>query len=134
MMSPTGYLACYDGDHPARPVVAWREGDGAALIVDKVAGRLVVASEYVTLKGATFLYLMPAEDPIVAVAPGQGWSVQVDDDTSVPVIVFATNAEGFTMPILTGVDGSPEGYGRVVDFPHRTGLIPPGTTEGRTTP
>lgn len=133
--SATGLVACYNregwGSYVHIPVVGWREGDGAALIAEHRTGRLVPATEYVTPNGGKFVHVMPAERPIVAAVPGQGWRVKFEDyDDKIreePVIAFAINAEGQAIPVAhTGV-----GIGETLDLHRRNGhLISPDGTEG----
>lgn len=104
----TGLVACYEGGQP-RPIVGWREGDGAPLIVERQTGRLVPAAEYAPPDGSKFWAVIVAESPIIAAVPGQGWSVQhreADGTTrETSVIAFAVNADGSVFPGTADADG-----------------------------
>lgn len=118
----TGWIACYRSAEEKElkrpghtlPVDGWTT-DGDALVVDKRRGCRVPAS---TLPNFTGLEQAPA---IVAVLPGQGWRLVVDDETSHPVLGWAIDSAGFGLPIFT----DPEGLAQVEDGGLGGQIVPP---------
>jgi hypothetical protein len=58
-------------DEVSRPVVGWREADGAAMILDAKSGRVVPAAEQ---EGFLEIEQVPTEKPL-GVVPGNGWRI-----------------------------------------------------------
>ncbi|MYU10934.1 hypothetical protein GTZ78_09565 [Streptomyces sp. SID8361] len=79
MDSQTRFLAWFSVEDPgefedgtfSKPVVGWRESDGAALVLDEEAGRLVPAAEQKRFERVT-----QAKPEPLAVVPGNGWRVR----------------------------------------------------------
>ncbi|WP_333746079.1 hypothetical protein [Streptomyces sp. IBSBF 2950] len=55
----------------SRPVVGWRESDGAAMVLDEKAGRVVPAADE---DGFVEIERLPDDRPL-GVVPGNGWRV-----------------------------------------------------------
>lgn len=126
--SPTGLMALYWSreDFEAgkagrrRPVVGWDE-TGRPLTIDNKGQR--VAAESLP----DFHSVSQAASPIVGVLPGDGWRVAwkgAPDERSEPVIGWAVDATGRTMPIANLI-----GAGVLIPFDLEAGddvrLIPP---------
>ncbi|MFF8793364.1 hypothetical protein [Streptomyces globisporus] len=110
--TPSGWIAVYRTreekqlKQPGRnlPVDGW-SAEGDALVVDKHLGARVPAASLPDFIG---LEQAPA---IVAVLPGQGWRLVVDEETSHPVLGWAIDSAGFGSPIFT----DPEGLAEIED-------------------
>ncbi|MFJ7523929.1 hypothetical protein ACIQ1S_03290 [Streptomyces griseus] len=110
--TPSGWIAVYRSHEDKQlkqpgltlPVDGW-SADGDALVVDKRLGARIVAASLPNFIG---LEQVPA---IVAVLPGQGWRLVVDDETSHPVLGWAIDSAGFGSPIFT----DPEGLAEIED-------------------
>jgi hypothetical protein len=65
----TGWCAAFDGRGDLE-VVAFRERDGAAMVMDVEQGRIVPAADV-----PGFAELRQTSDPVLGVLPGEGWTV-----------------------------------------------------------
>ncbi|MFE2017564.1 hypothetical protein ACFW9O_05840 [Streptomyces sp. NPDC059499] len=121
-MTPTGWIACYRSAEQKQlkqpghtlPVDGWT-ANGHAVVVDKRLGARVMAT---SLPNFVSLEQEPA---IVAVLPGQGWRLVVDDETSHPVLGWAIDSAGFGSPIFT----DPDGLAQVEDGDLGGQILPP---------
>ncbi|WP_083936410.1 hypothetical protein [Nocardiopsis ganjiahuensis] len=91
--NPTGWVAIFSGTESvtgrARDVEAWRESDGAALVVDTQKGCLRAVFDY-----EDFSHLEKA-NKIAAVLPGGGWGVFWRDEGEIdPVFVWLVSSNG----------------------------------------
>jgi len=100
--SPTGWYATFDQSRSPGGVLqarveAWSP-DGAALVVDPGAGRLVPATGV-----AGFVELRPCRRVVSVIPAPPGWRVHHVDDTgsyNSSVVGFAVSADGEGLPVV----------------------------------
>lgn len=118
--APNGWVAVFSGTEEIvgrfRPVEAWREGDGVALVVDSEIGKLRPVSEW-----EDFSHLERAQT-VYGVIPGAGWRVKFFEEGDVePVVCWLVSAIGNHLtPVI--VDSS----GEVMIAHYADQFIPPG--------
>ncbi|MFE2529052.1 hypothetical protein ACFXEL_33045 [Streptomyces sp. NPDC059382] len=69
-----------EDDVVSQPVVGWRDSDGAAMVLDRTAGRIVAAAEQL---GFMEIEAVADEQPL-GVVPGTGWRVRKSGQGPLP--------------------------------------------------
>ncbi|MFD3700938.1 hypothetical protein ACFWUZ_33225 [Streptomyces sp. NPDC058646] len=89
-----------EDDVVSQPVVGWRDSDGAAMVLDRTAGRVVAAAEQ---PGFTEIETVADEQPL-GVVPGTGWWVRKSEEVHmgkierpVAFLVYSTHV----VPVVT---------------------------------
>lgn len=103
----TGWYAAFDNGDDLE-VVAFRERDGAAMIMDVEQGRIVPAADV-----PGFAELKQAGDPVLGVLPGEGWTVAEAAPRGTrlagtrAVVAFLVRRSGVEVFVADGVGAQP---------------------------
>jgi hypothetical protein len=114
----TGWCAAFD-DRDDLDVLAFRERDGAAMVMDVAQGRIVPAADV-----PGFAELRQAGDAVLGVLPGEGWTVAEAAPQGTrqagtrAVVAFLVRQSGVEVFVTDGVGARP------FNHPDYT-LIPP---------